>query len=234
MSSPRAIATALSLAVLTAAPWAALGQAPAVPEAVKAIAGSWEMSNAARDRICTVVLRAAPAGPGYGLQWAPKCPEMFPFTASAVAWRIGGRDALQFLDSRGAALVELSEMEGGLYEGQGRGQGILFLESVARRAAEERTAEQLAGDWAFVASTGRMICQIALAATPVAADMLALTVRPGCDAAIARFTPVAWQLDRGQLVLLSKGGQAWRFEEIDALTWRRIPAGRHPLTLVRQ
>jgi hypothetical protein len=209
-------------------------QVPPASEAVKAMAGMWELSNPGRDRICTVVLRATAAGHGYGLQWGPSCGEAFAFTATAVAWRVGTRDALQFLDAGGVVLAELTEVEGGLYEGERRGQGLMFLQSLASRAAEEKTAAQLAGEWAFTASTGRVLCRIALADAPAAAERLALSVRPGCDAAIARFGPAGWQIDRGQLVLVSRRGETWRFEELDALTWRRIPAGPQALTLVRQ
>jgi len=234
MPAPALHAIAVTLCCLIGSASVAFGQAAAVPEPVRALAGAWEMSNADRDRTCTVSLRAVRAGPGFALQWEPKCAEMFPFSTSATAWQISPRDALQFLNAGGSVLMELTEVEGGLYEGERRGQGLVFLQSMASRAGEERTPEQLAGDWGFMAATGKLLCRIALAATQTETGTLALSVQPGCDAAIARFAPVAWQIDRGQLVLLSRRGDAWRFEEVDALSWRRIPAGRQPLTLVKQ
>jgi len=68
------------------------------------------------------------------------------------------------------------------------------------------------------------------------ADSFALTVKPACDQFITRFGPVAWKMDRGQLVIVSGKGELWRFEETDATTptWHRVPEGRQPLSLVRQ
>jgi hypothetical protein len=207
--------------------------APAA-DAVRAVVGAWELSNAERDRSCTVNLRA-PAGAAAGaLAWDRKCAELFAFTRDATTWRIGAREAIQILNAQGQMLLELTEVEGGLYEGERPGEGLLFLQNVAGAANEERKADQMVGDWAFVRGGGRPLCQIAFAATPAPQDAFALRVKPGCDALIARFGPVAWRLDRGQLVLIPAAGESWRFEESDPMTWRRIPEGRQPLQLVRQ
>src|SRR5262245_53491425 len=88
----------------------------------KAAVGAWELSNADRDRSCTVNLKAAPSGSGFGLDWERKCAEVFPFTREVTAWKIGARDALQFVDNRGQTILELTEVEGGLYEGERPGQ----------------------------------------------------------------------------------------------------------------
>lgn len=225
------------LCLVLAPQWtAALAQtaAPPAAEAGRALAGTWELSNAERDRTCTVTLETAASGPGLALQWSPKCVEAFPFTAGAVAWRVGARDALHFLDKSGASLVALAEMEGGLYEGRQPGRGLLFMQSMASRSAEEKAPAQLAGDWQFTSGNGDMLCRIALTENPTTQATLALTVQSGCDEAIARFAPAAWQIDRGQLLIISSRGETWRFEEVDAITWRRIPAGRQPLQLTRQ
>jgi hypothetical protein len=226
-------ALGFALVGLLAGAFAALAQPGAAPESVRALAGSWEMSNAARDRTCAVELRASLVDRGYGLQWAPPCADAFPFTRNAVAWRIGGRDALQFLDASGAILAELTEVEGGLYEGERPGVGLVFLQSVASRAGES-TVAQLAGDWALGSANDKLLCRLSLTPNAAAAETLALTLRAGCDPVVTRFGPVAWRLDRGQLVLVSRRGEVWRFEEVDAATWRRIPAGRQPLLLMRQ
>jgi hypothetical protein len=111
---------------------------------------------------------------------------------------------------------------------------LVFLQSIAASGAEERKAEQVVGDWAFVRAGGRAICRITLSAKAAAQDALALSVKPGCDSLITRFGPVAWRLDRGQLVLIPAKGNSWRFEEVDSTTWNRIPEGRQPIQLVRQ
>jgi hypothetical protein len=41
-------------------------------------------------------------------------------------------------------------------------------------------------------------------------------------------------MDRGQLVMRSGKGEAWRFEESETTAWRRVPETRQPILLVRQ
>ncbi len=219
------------LLALAAAPAAA--QTPPSSETVRAAAGNWELSNADRDRSCPVTLRATPAPAGFALQWDAKCAETFPFTREAVAWTIGARDAIQFVDRSGRPLLELTEVEGGLYEGERPGEGLVFLQNALSSSAEEKKPEDLAGEWVFVAG-GKPVCQATLAATPGPKSSFALRLKPNCDALITRFAPVGWQIDRGQLVLVPQRGEVWRFEEAEPNTWRRIPEGRNPLQLVRQ
>ena len=152
----KGLRAALIASGLLLAPQFACAQAPAVSEAAKAAVGQWEFSNADRDRSCTLTLRGTPAPGGLALDWERKCGELFPFTREATAWTVGAREAIHLLDRAGRTLLELSEVEGGLYEGERPGEGILFLQSVAAGAAE-RTPEQVAGDWAFVPGTGKPI-----------------------------------------------------------------------------
>lgn len=209
-------------------------QAPPSTEATKSAIGSWELSNADRDRTCALTLKGTVAPGGLGLEWDAKCAALFAFSKDVTAWTIGARDALQLLDAKGKPLLELSEVEGGLYEGERVGEGILFLQSTSA-ASGERTATQMSGEWSF-ARAGKPICQVTLTdkAVPTPANSFGVVLKSGCDALVTRFAPVAWQMDRGQLVLMPKGGEPWRFEEADTVTWRRIPQGTQPLVLVRQ
>jgi hypothetical protein len=212
--------------------YVASAQTPVLTEAARTVVGAWELSNAERDRRCTVTLKAGAAGAGFELEWDQQCNELFPFTREAVSWRIGAREALQFLNAQGQPALEMSEVEGGLYEGERPGQGLLFLQKGER--GEERKAEGLFGDWTIIRGSGRPLCQLTLSGAAAVQDAFALALKPGCDASIVRFAPIAWRLERGELVLVPARGESWRFEEIDAATWRRIPPGRQPLQLVRQ
>jgi hypothetical protein len=225
--------TALIAGWVVLAPQSLSAQTPPSGEAAKAAVGQWEFSNADRDRSCTLTLRGAAAPGGLALDWERKCAELFPFTREIAAWTVGAREAIQLLDRSGRPMLELTEVEGGLYEGERPGEGLLFLQSVAAGSAE-RTPEQMAGDWAFIRETGKPICAVTLANTAAGPERLALRLKPGCDAFVTRFGPAAWRMDRGQLVLMPKAGEPWRFEESDSMTWRRIPEGRQPLHLVRQ
>ena len=57
-------------------------------------------------------------------------------------------------------------------------------------------------------------------------------------AAVAAGTPVGLRaksiMDRGELVLVPARGNPWRFEEIDNVSWRRLPESADPIMLVRQ
>jgi hypothetical protein len=214
-----------------AAPPAAL---PVPGESAKSVTGTWEISNADRDRSCTLTLKPGAGAGALALEWDRKCAEVFPYTRDIRAWRVGARESIELLDAKGQVALELTEVEGGLYEGERPGEGLVFLQSVAASGAEERKPEELAGEWGFTRGAGKPICQVTLATSAAAQDAFALQVKPGCDALITRFGPVAWRLDRSQLVLIPARGEAWRFEESDPSTWKRIPEARQPLQLVRQ
>ncbi|MGE5772256.1 MAG: AprI/Inh family metalloprotease inhibitor, partial [Hyphomicrobiales bacterium] len=77
------------------------------------------------------------------------------------------------------------------------------------------------------------VCLLTLAMTK-AAEGLAVTVKPGCDAAIARVNFTQWRIDRDELMLVPARGNPWRFEEVDSTTWRRMPETADQITLVRQ
>lgn len=244
----RVLRTAFAALALSAAgAGSGLAQdAPNATEAAKTVLGAWEMSNAERDRKCVVTLKSAKAsaeaqpaagaatGATLALEFEATCGGLFPFVRTVTGWVVGAGDAIRLVDAKGEPVVEFSEVEGGLYEGERPGEGVLFLQSVAAGRAEERSPEQLAGDWAIMRGTAaKPICQLTLLTTPAANDLLALRLKPGCDAQITRFNPAGWSLDRGQLLIAPARGEPWRFEENEA-TWRRIPEGRQPLTLVRQ
>jgi hypothetical protein len=211
----------------------AKAQQPAPGDAAKSAVGDWEMSNADRDRKCTVSLKAAAQGAGFAVVFDSKCGTLFPFTKQVTAWRVGDRGAIQLIDAAAQTLLEVSDVEGGLLQGERPGEGLLFLQTLAGAALEERKPEQFVGDWTIVRG-GKPICRLTLTAAPAAADTLALRLKPGCDAAVARFNPVTWQFDLGQLVLLPANGNPWRFEEGDQGAWRRIPETRPVMQLVRQ
>jgi Protease inhibitor Inh len=201
-------------------------------DAAGAMIGSWEFSNADHDKICRFSFRPDAVAGGYKLDIDKTCPSLFPATRDIVAWAVDNYGALRLLDAGGNTAIELTEAEAGIYDGFEPGQGRYVLQSAA--AAPVRSAEDIVGDWAISRGTGKPICMLTLANNPVGGDNLALKVKPGCDALVARFGPTSWRVDQGDLVLLSARGQTWRFEENDANTWQRVPEGADPVLLVRQ
>jgi hypothetical protein len=210
------------------------GLSPAASEAFKAVIGKWEISNADRDRTCTVTFRSDPAGSAFKIEMDKACPTQLPEVKDVVAWTIGGLDLVRLIDGKGKPVMEFTEVESGTYEAQRPG-AVFFMQSAAVAASPVGlAADQMAGDWSVVRSSGKTICTITLTNTAAGPDNFTLRVKPGCDALVTRFGPATWYMDRGELVLRSARGQFWRFEESDPVNWTRVPEGREPITLVRQ
>jgi hypothetical protein len=215
-------------------------QAPALPpgvtEAMQNMVGTWEMANSDRDRTCTMAFKLDLVAAGRLLELDKACAEQFPPLAGVVAWGFGNNDNLALYDARKTPVLELLEVEAGMFEGLRPGEGRYSLQNAALAAAsKDKTADQLFGTWTFAQQAGKPICKIKLEDYAATADNFALTIEPGCNQQlITRFAPSAWKMERGQLVILLAKGQLWRFEESDATTWRRVPEGRQPLILSKE
>lgn len=239
------LASSLMLVALVAAgPAAAQSPAPPAPsrpapaappsEAARTVAGTaWEFSNADRDRRCTVGFKTDAAGSlGMKLDLEKACTGVFPFLRDAAAWTLGENDFLRFVDARGRPMLEFSEVEQGLWEAPKPGEGILFLQTAASVKPPAPSQAEMAGEWTFRRGS-RVLCPVTLATTP-AGEGFALRLGPDCDAAIARFAPTSWTMDRDELVLTGAGSRTWRFEEADPKIWQRVPETRDPILMVKQ
>jgi hypothetical protein len=209
---------------------------PDVPpprDPVAAMTGNWQFSNADQDKVCHFVFRNDPAPGGYRLDIDKDCPNLFPSTKNIVAWTIDNLGSLRLLDSTGKAVIELSEVETGMFDGFRREEGRYILQNAAS-IAPAHTAADMAGDWAIERATGKPLCVLTLANKSAGADDFVLQVKPGCDALVTRFNPTSWRLDDSDLMLLTARGQSWRFEEDEPNTWQRVPQGPDPILMVRQ
>lgn len=223
---------ALGLALLAASCGEAVAQTPEVTEAAKALAGVWEFANADRDKVCTITLRADPAGSVLRLEFDRTCTAKFPFVTQVAGWSLAENDFLRLIDANGSSLLEFSEVESGVYEAPMPGEGILFIQKANAAEPQPRTAADVSGEWTVVRGS-KPICTLTLSST-AAGDDFAVRVRPPCEGLVTRFAPATWQLDRGELLLKPAKGQLWRFEEQDATTWQRVPATADPVLLVRK
>jgi hypothetical protein len=205
-----------------------------VQDAVNGMIGAWEISNADHDKTCKFNFRADAVPGGYRLDIDKNCPNVFPSTKDITAWSIDNYGNLRLLDAGGEAVIELTEVEGGMYDGFKPEEGRYILQAAA--AVQVRSADDMFGDWAVARGTGKPICTLTLAnaAAPSGADKLILKLKPGCDALVTRFGPTSWRMDNGELLLSSARGQTWRFEENDTNTWQRVPETPDPVLLVRQ
>jgi hypothetical protein len=211
----------------------ALAQSPGPSDAANALAGTWEFTNADRDKICAITLRTDPIAAARRAEFDRACAEKFPFIRDIVGWTLAENDFLRLVDAAGGSVLEFSEVESGVYEAPRPGEGILFIQKAAAGNPQPRTAEEMSGEWTIVRGAGKPVCTLTLSNT-AAGDDLAVRVAPPCDAFVTRFGPATWQMDRGELLLKPAKGAPWRFEENDATTWQRVPATADPVLLVRK
>ena len=111
-------------------------QAP-VSDAAKAMAsGSWEFSNADRDKRCMIDVQDRAGGGRHearirqGLRRG-----LFPFIKEIAGWSSRENDFLRLLDAKGKSVLEFSEVETGMYEAPRPGEGILFIQAAHRASA---------------------------------------------------------------------------------------------------
>ncbi len=200
-------------------------------DAEKELIGGFELSTAERDRVCAVTLKADPAPTGYKLELDKACAAAFPFVKDVVAWRLTAQELLQLLDAKARPAIEFSQVETGMYESE-RPDGVFFLQSQASLGPPPRTPEELVGNWGIVLGE-RKACIVTLTQTAFDQDSFALKLNPGCDQGVAAFGLSSWHMDRGELLLVAPRG-VWRFEEVDATSWHRIPERGNPVFLIRQ
>ena len=201
-------------------------------DAVNAMIGVWEFSNADHNKVCRFTFRTEAAPGGRRVDVDKTCAGLFPSTKDISGWAVDNYGGLRLLDKQGEAVIELTEAESGMYDGFTPGEGRYILQSAA--AAPMRSAEDMVGDWVIARGSGKPICTLTLANSPAGVDALALRLKAGCDPLVMRFNPNAWRMDQGELVLLSARGQSWQFEESEPNTWQRVPESADPILLVRQ
>ena len=218
---------------LIAAVAGAHAQAPISDEAKAMAEGTWEFSNADRDKRCMLTFRTDPAAAGMRLEFDKGCAALFPFIKEIAGWSLTQNDFLRLLDAKGLSVLDFSEVESRIYEAPRPGEGILFIQASTAVGPPPKEADVMFGDWALMRGGSKPICTMTLANTPAGDDYFALKLKPGCDALVTRFAPTAWQMDRGELVLKNARNQSWRFAEGDGSAWQRVPEGPQPLTLVR-
>jgi hypothetical protein len=207
--------------------------APPLGESANRMLGTWEFSNAERDKTCTADFKSDAATVGNKVAFDSNCAALFPLVANIAGWKYPDNDLLYLLNAQGEALVEFSEVEDGMFEAPTPGLGVLFLQKPGAANPPARPPDQVAGNWVLKRGDDAPLCSFALAMTPVK-DGFALSTQPGCDGAIAKLAFTQWRLDKGELVLLPAKGTPWRFVEIDDNSWARVPESTDQIRLVRQ
>ena len=200
----------------------------------KDMVGQWELSTTERSKTCVVTLKADSTPQGLKLELEPACKAALPFTKDITAWNVRGLDIVRLQDAAGAPVIDFTEVESGIFEGLRQGEGIYILQNLAAARSLAKSMDQMIGDWAMVRRNGQSICGLTLTNTETTADTFQVFLKPRCDPAVAAFAPTMWRLERGGLLLMSAGGEVWRFEADDNAQWRRVPDSADPLIIVRQ
>ena len=208
--------------------------ARAATEAEQAMVGAWQISNAARDKICPLSFTIERVERGLKVELDGACAAAFPSMKDIVAWSMGKNDSVQLIDSKGTIVLDFSEVETLMYEAERKGEGLYFMQTQAALKAEIRNPEQLFGEWQIVQELDKPLCRLTLADTAAGPEnTYKIVVKPGCEARIAGFGLTTWRLDREQLVLSGRSGSL-RFAESDPTTWERTPLTTDPLLLMKQ
>lgn len=221
----------LAVAVIASACGAASAQDAAALK--KSMIGQWELSTTERSKTCVVTLKGDGLPQGLKLELEPACAKALPFTGDIKSWNVRGLDIVRLQDAAGQPVIDFTEVESGIFEGLRSGEGVYILQNLAAARSLAKSMDQMIGDWSVVRGNGRAICGLTLTNTEAAQDSFAVFLKPRCDPVIANFAPTLWRLERGELQMMSAGGETWRFEADDNAQWRRVPDSADPLILVR-
>ncbi|MBY0383029.1 MAG: protease inhibitor Inh/omp19 family protein [Xanthobacteraceae bacterium] len=197
--------------------------------------GQWELSTAGRDKTCVVTMKGDQVSPGMKLNFEKGCAEALPFTKDIASWTVKGLDIVRFQDAKGEPVLDVTEVESGIYEGVRSGEGVFLLQNLADARALAKSTDQMIGDWAMVRGNGNSICGLTLTNTETSTpDNFQVFLKPKCDPLVANFAPTMWRIERGEMLLISNSGDTWRFAADDNAQWRRIPDSADPFIMVRQ
>jgi hypothetical protein len=199
----------------------------------KEMIGQWELSTTERSKTCVVTMKNEGSSQALKLELEPSCAAALPFTKGIAAWSIKGLDIVRLQDGAGQPVIDFTEVESGIFEGLREGEGVYILQNLAAARSLAKSMDQMIGDWQMVRSNGRPICGLTLTNTEATGDNFQVFLKPKCDPAIAAFGPQQWRLERGQIILLSKTGEAWQFEADDNAQWRRVPDSADGLVMLR-
>ncbi|HET6839000.1 MAG TPA: AprI/Inh family metalloprotease inhibitor [Bradyrhizobium sp.] len=200
----------------------------------KAMIGQWELSTTERSKTCVVTLKSDATPQGLRLELEPACAAALPFTKAITAWNVKGLDIVRLQDATGQPVIDFTEVESGIFEGLRQNEGIYILQNLAAARSLAKSMDQMIGDWAMVRGNGQTVCGLTLTNTEASPDNFQVFLKPHCDPAVTAFAPTVWRLERGELLLMSAGGDVWRFEADDNAQWRRVPDGPDPLIMLRQ
>lgn len=90
--------------------------------------GQWELSTAGRDKTCVITLKGNSTQQGLRLELDKDCSNALPFTKGIVAWSVKGLDIVRLQDAKGQSIIDVTEVESGIFEGLRQGEGVYLLQ----------------------------------------------------------------------------------------------------------
>lgn len=224
----------LLLIVASAAAQTPSGASKPDAAAVRALAVNYELSSADGARKCAVTLDIRPVGQAFMINMNRQlCGQALGFMNEVHAWLPGVAGSILFMGQNGRVVAEFTEGVGGIYEALRENDGVYFLANL--QFVDPTMMVQVTdilGEWNFMRPGGGTICRAIFTDEVAGEELFALRLQPKCDASIEKFGPVAWRLQRGDLVLLSAQGESLRFERQEA-AWHKVPDKPRPLLMVR-
>ncbi|MDI4664887.1 protease inhibitor Inh/omp19 family protein [Xanthobacter autotrophicus] len=209
---------------------------PAVREAAARLAAPFRLTNADGSRSCAFALKSEPGGPGLAVEFDRQACAIIAFSAQVAAWLPDPSGSLRLLNAQGRTVAEFTEGTNGSYEALREGDGVYFLANPAVAAEDaELKVEEVVGEWDLARQAGAPVCRWTLLDQPAANGAgKALAIASGCDQALLRFGPVAWDIEGGNILVRGdSGASVIRFARQEDGGWARTPERGRPLLMNR-
>ncbi|MFS8037358.1 AprI/Inh family metalloprotease inhibitor [Xanthobacter sp. AM11] len=208
---------------------------PAVREAAGRLAGPFRLTSADGTRACPFILKPDAGGAGLAVEFDRELCAVIAFSAQVAGWLPDPSGAIRLLNGQGRTVAEFTEATGGSYEALREGDGVYFLASPNAADAPELRMEEVVGAWDLARTAGTPVCRITLLDERLPSGAgFRLALGAGCDAALLRFGPVAWDVEGGNILVRGEGGSALiRFARQEDGGWARTPERGRPLLLTR-
>ena len=132
----------IALLLIASPVFAQRAPAPTQSESEQDMVGTWELSNAERNKSCTATFKNTRTAVGWRVEFDKNCATVFPIIASAAGWTFPDGDLLRLLDADGRTVTEFSEVEDGIYEAPTPGIGVLFLQNPEAAASKPENSPE--------------------------------------------------------------------------------------------
>src|SRR4029077_576084 len=157
---------------------AAHAPAPEPSDAAKGMVGAWEISNAARDKTCPLNFQLDAVTGGFKLELDEACGTAFPSLKDVTAWAMGPNDVVRLFNSKGAIVLDFTEVESHMYEAERKGEGLFFMRTQAAIKAATVSPEQVLGKWPLLRNFENPLCKLPLSNAPAGGESYKITVKP--------------------------------------------------------